>query len=141
LYQDLTQHFVELLQLKQPPVGLAFIDVVPEGVVHASRRVPSACTFWRLAEQGVFYATADDHQECPIGMLTMGFTMPEASQQRAQEMVQTMASVQYFSPDEVSALPVVDTPHQNIVYGRLDQFPGQAALAPFHQGQKENFSA
>ena len=126
MYQDLTRHFIELLQLKQPPVGLAFIDVLPEGVAHAGRRVPSACTFWRLAEHGVFYATAEDHQECPIGMLTMGFTMPEASQQRAQELVQTMASVQYFSPSEVSALPVVDKPHQNIVYGRLDQFPGQA---------------
>jgi len=37
-----------------------------------------------------------------------------------------MASVHYFSPAEVSALPVVDTPHQSIVYGRLDQFPGEA---------------
>ncbi len=126
VYQDLTQRFVELLQLKQPPVGLAFVDGIPEHVAHTSQRVPSACTFWRLAEQGVFYASAEDHQECPIGVMTLGFSMPEASQQRAQELVQTMASVQYFSPAEVSALPVVDTPHQSIVYGRLDQFPGEA---------------
>jgi uncharacterized protein (DUF169 family) len=126
VYQDLTTRFVELLQLKQPPVGLAFVEAPPEGVTHAQRRVPSACTFWRLAEQGVFYATAEDHQECPIGMMTMGFTMPEAAQQRAQGLVQTMADVQYFSPAEVSALPVVDKPHQSIVYGRLDQFPGEA---------------
>lgn len=124
--QDLTQRFVELLQLKQPPVGLAFVEAIPEGVAHTNRRVPSACTFWRLAEQGVFYASAEDHQECPVGMLTMGFTMPEESQQRAQDLVQTMASVQYFSPAEVSALPVVDKPHQNIIYGRLDQFPVEA---------------
>lgn len=128
LYQDLTRRFVDLLQLKQPPVGMAFVDTLPEGVAHGNRRVPSACTFWRLAEQGVFYANAEDHQECPIGMMTMGFTMPETSQQRAQELVQTMASVQYFSPAEVSALPVVDKPHQNIVYGRLDQFPGEAEI-------------
>lgn len=126
MYQDLARRFIELLQLKQPPVGLAFVDVIPEGVAHTQRRVPSACTFWRLAEQGVFYATAEDHQECPIGMMTMGFTMPEAAQQRAQGLVQTMADVQYFSPAEVSALPVVDKPHQSIVYGRLDQFPGEA---------------
>ena len=37
-----------------------------------------------------------------------------------------MASVQYFSPSEVAALPVVDRPHQSIVYGRLDQFPTTA---------------
>jgi uncharacterized protein (DUF169 family) len=129
LYQDLTQRFIELLQLKQPPVGLAFVDTVPDGVASVNRRAPSACTFWRLAEQGVFYAGAEDHQECPIGMLTMGFIMPPGDQQRAQELVETMASVEYFSPAEVAALPVVEKPHQNIVYGRLDQFPGEAEVA------------
>ena len=126
MYQDLVRRFGDLLQLKQPPVGLTFVDSIPENVEHTGRRVPSACTFWRLAEQGVFYATAADHQECPIGMMTMGFIMPEAAQQRAQDLVGMMASVQYFSPAEVSALPVVDKPHQSIIYGRLDQFPGEA---------------
>lgn len=95
---------------------------------HTGSHVPSACTFWRLAEKGVFYAGGDDHKECPIGMLTMGFTMPEVSQQRAQELVQTMASVQYFSPAEVSALPIVQKPHSNVLYGRLDQFPVEADI-------------
>ncbi len=126
MYQDLTRRVIDLLQLKQPPIGLAFVAVVPEQIQAARRRVPSACTFWRLAEQGVFYAGADDHQECPIGMLTMGFLMPVTSQQRAEELVQTMASVDYFSPEEVQALPVVDKSHRYIVYGRLDQFPGEA---------------
>ena len=128
LYQDFTQRFVKSLQLKQPPVGLAFVDSIPESVTHTNRRVPSACTFWRLAEQGVFYAGAEDHQECPIGMLTMGFMMPPGDQQRAQQLVETMASVEYFSPAEVAALPVVEKPHQNIVYGRLDQFPIEAEV-------------
>jgi len=126
LHHDLALRFIDLLQLKQPPVGLTFVDDAPEGVQHINARVPSACTFWRLAEKGVFYAEAEDHQECPIGMMTMGFTMPEASQQRAQALVQTMANVQYFSPAEVSALPIVNKPHRSIVYGRLDQFPVEA---------------
>ena len=120
------QQFTEQLQLKQPPIGLAFVEDVPAGVQHSTTGVPSACTFWRLAEQGVFYATAGDHKQCPIGMMTMGFTMPETDQQRAQALVGTMASVQYFSPAEVSALPTVKKPHQSIVYGRLDQFPIEA---------------
>ena len=128
MYQDLTRRFVELLQLKQQPVGLAFVEAIPEGMTRTNRRVPSACTFWRLAEQGVFYATAEDHEECPIGMLTMGFPMSEAVQQRAQELVGTMSSVQYISPDEARALPVVTKPHRSIVYGRLDQFPGEAEI-------------
>jgi len=126
LYQDLTQRFNNLLQLKQSPVGLAFIDDIPVEVAHTNTLVPSACTFWRLAEQGVFYATAEDHQECPIGMMTMGFTMPEASQERAQALVQTMSDVQYFSPAEVAALPIVNKSHKSIIYGRLDQFPVEA---------------
>ena len=31
VYQDLTRRFVELLQLKQPPVELAFVDGIPFG--------------------------------------------------------------------------------------------------------------
>lgn len=128
MYQELTQRFRELLQLTQPPVGMAFVDAAPQGVALATARVPSACTFWRKAEQGVFYASAEDHSECPIGMMTMGFTMPKAAQQRAQTLVQTMADVEYFSPAEVSALPVVTKPHEGIVYGRLDQFPVEAEV-------------
>ncbi len=121
LYQEQATRFAALLNLQHPPVGLAFVAENPENIEHTSKRVPSACTFWRLAEQGVFYATADDHQECPIGMMTMGFTMPVSAQQRAQALVETMANVQYFSPAEVSALPVVTKEHQSIIYGRLDQ--------------------
>jgi uncharacterized protein (DUF169 family) len=126
LYRDLAHRFSTLLQLQQPPIGLAFIDGIPEDIPHSTVGVPSACTFWRLGEQGVFYATADDHKQCPIGMMTMGFVMPESDQQRAQSLVETMASVQYFSPAEVSALPVVRKPHESIVYGRLDRFPMEA---------------
>jgi uncharacterized protein (DUF169 family) len=128
LYQHLTARFTDLLGLQHPPIGLAFVLTPPEGVARVSQRVPSACTFWRLAEQGVFYANAQDHQACPIGLITMGLAMSEGTQQRAQELVQTMAAVQYFSPDEVDALPVVDRPHEAIVYGRLDRFPGEAEV-------------
>ncbi len=123
MYQELTDRFVSSLQLKHMPVGLAFVESIPEQVHHTATRVPSACTFWRLAENGVFYADAEDHKQCPIGMMTMGFQVPESDQQRAQELVQTMANVQYFSPAEISALPVVKQPHQNIAYGRMDQIP------------------
>lgn len=126
MYQELVQRFSDYLQLQHRPIGLAFVESVPENVQHTAQRVPSACTFWRLAEDAVFYATAEDHTACPIGMMTMGFTMPASDQERAQALVETMASVQYFSPSEVSALPVVQKPHQSIIYGRLDQLPVEA---------------
>ena len=91
MYQELVQRFTQQLQLKQSPIGLAFVEDAPEGVQHTTRGVPSACTFWRLAEQDIFYATGEDHKQCPIGMMTMGFTIPESDQQRAQGLVETMA--------------------------------------------------
>jgi uncharacterized protein (DUF169 family) len=126
LYKDLTARFIDSLQLQHLPVGLAFVEEIPQNIQQTATQVPSACTFWRLAEQGVFYADAEAHQNCPIGMMTMGFEMPEAAQQRAQELIGTMASVQYFSPAEVTALPIVEKPHRFIVYGRLDQLPIEA---------------
>jgi uncharacterized protein (DUF169 family) len=126
LYQELATRFTALLQMQHHPIGLTFTEEVPTDIQHTATRVPSACTFWRLAEQGIFYAQADDHQECPIGMLTMGFSMSASAQERAQALVETMANVQYFSPAEVSALPIVKKPHQAIIYGRLDQMPVEA---------------
>jgi uncharacterized protein (DUF169 family) len=119
----LVQRFCDVLQLQTPPVGLAFVEGQPQGIAHTTTGVPSACTFWRLAERGVFYATASDHQECPVGMITLGFMSPTAPSERARSLVQMMAEVGYFSPDEISGLPVVQKPHDSIVYGRLDQFP------------------
>lgn len=126
MYQELTERFKQLLRTEHTPVGIAFVNEAPPSIAQNTTHVPSACTFWRLAERGVFYANAEGHKECPVGMMTMGFTMPETDQQRAQALVETMASVQYFSPAEVAALPTVQKPHDYIVYGRLDQFPGEA---------------
>ncbi|WP_322480378.1 DUF169 domain-containing protein [Thermogemmatispora sp.] len=121
--RELVERFTALLGLVRPPVGLAFVNEVPPGVEHTTVGVPSACTFWRLAEQSVFYATADDHQQCPIGMITMGFLSPAALDERARSLVQTMANIGYFSPEELRSLPVVEKEHSAIVYGRLDRFP------------------
>ncbi|GER82962.1 MAG: DUF169 domain-containing protein [Thermogemmatispora sp.] len=121
--RNVVERFSSLLGLVRPPVGLAFVDEIPLGVERTTTGVPSACTFWRLAEQGVFYATASDHQQCPIGMITMGFLSPQALGERGRSLVQTMANVGYFSPEELRGLPVVEKKHTAIVYGRLDRFP------------------
>jgi hypothetical protein len=65
LYQKLVQQFTEQLRLKQPPIGLAFVEDVPAGVPHSTTGVPSACTFWRMAEQGVELLKPEDI-EIPI---------------------------------------------------------------------------
>src|SRR5207245_9794091 len=98
---------------KQPPIGLAFIEYIPENIQHTTRGVPSACTFWRLAEQGVFYATPEDHKECPIGMMTMGFVMPATDQKVAQALQGTTVGVTYVVSVQVIARPSMPKPHYN----------------------------
>lgn len=113
----------ESLHLQRPPVGLAFVESPPAGVTAVSEAAPSACTFWLRAVQGVFYAAAPDHAECPIGVMTMGFPASEADQARAMETVGTFIELDYFSAEEVTHLPSVTKPHAGIVYGPLAEMP------------------
>lgn len=121
--EQLATTFEAGLHLERRPVGLAFLDGPPPGVPSVSDVAPSACTFWRRAEQGVFYAAAADHYECGVGAMTMGFELPEAEQGRAMELVGTMVDLGYFSMDEVPHLPSVQKPHRGILYGPLAELP------------------
>jgi uncharacterized protein (DUF169 family) len=111
------------LKLDRPPVGLAYVDIPPAGVAAATEPAPSACTFWRRAEQGVFYAGEAEHYACPVGAMTQGFSLPESEQPRAMELVGTMVDLGYFSMDEVAHLPTIRKPHRGVVYGPLAKLP------------------
>jgi uncharacterized protein (DUF169 family) len=115
---------VDQLRLERPPVALAFVTAPPADVEQALP-APSACTFWRLAERSVFYAEASDHYECPVGAMTMGFELPAEQQSAAQQLLGTMIELEYIGADEVEHLPSVQKPHGGILYGPLEQFPGQ----------------
>lgn len=118
-YPELSRRVVDLLGLKLVPVALNFVDQAPDGVPRAADPVPSACTFWRLAEQGTFYASAEDHLNCPIGAMVMGFALPEEVQQQLGKLVGDMAECSYISPAEPSHIPSVGARHAGIVYGPL----------------------
>jgi uncharacterized protein (DUF169 family) len=123
---QLAQTLTDGLRLERPPVALAFVDQPPAEVTARASAAPSACTFWRRAEQELFYAGPADHYECPIGALTMGFPLPPEEAPKAEELVGTMVGLGYFNMEEVAHLPGVTRPHQGIVYGPLASFP----LAP-----------
>ncbi|MDP8922467.1 MAG: DUF169 domain-containing protein [Chloroflexota bacterium] len=122
---DYGRALVDDLGLDRPPVALAFLDVAPAGVTTAEGLEPSACTFWRQAEQGVFYVGAERHLECPIGAMTMGFELPPERAPEAEQLVGMMVDLQYFSLEEVEHLPSVKQPHRGILYGPLAEFPVQ----------------
>ncbi|MGE3271951.1 MAG: DUF169 domain-containing protein [Chloroflexota bacterium] len=128
---------VDELGLKRTPVAFAFLDEVPAGVQVTSAVEPSACTFWRLAEEDLFFAAADRHLECGVGTMTMGFEVPADRQPAAMELVGMMVEMGYLDSAETAHLPMVKKAHQGILYGPLASFPVQpdVALAIVTPGQ------
>jgi uncharacterized protein (DUF169 family) len=111
------------LQIERSPVAVAFVDAPPDGVEVTTATEPSACTFWRRAEHGLFYAAADRHQECGVGAMTMGFEVPEERMPAAMELIGTMVEMGYLSMAETAHLPRVQKPHRGVLYGPLASFP------------------
>lgn len=120
------QRLSALLSLKRPPVALAFTDQPAQDVPLATKTVPSSCTFWRQAEQGVFYAAAGQHFNCPVGSMVMGFELPAEVGEQLGGLVQSMCDASYLSMEEAAKIPSVGRGSAGIVYGPLDEFP----LAP-----------
>jgi uncharacterized protein (DUF169 family) len=123
---DLATAISASLGLDLPPVGLTWVDEAPDGMAGPPRVVPSACSFWRDAERGTFFAPAGDHFNCLIGTMVMGFDIPEERQANLGELVGTMCEERYIGADEPAAIPTVKTPHAGIVYGPL----AEAATVP-----------
>ena len=120
---------VDELGIERTPVAFAFVDSPPDWVEVTRSTEPSACTFWRQAEHGLFYAAADRHQECGVGAMTMGFEVPEDRMPAAMELIGTMVNMGYLDMAETSHLPTVQKPHQGILYGPLASFPVEPDVA------------
>jgi uncharacterized protein (DUF169 family) len=117
------------LKLERTPVAMAFLFEPPDGVEVVSTTEPSACTFWRQAEHGLFYAAADRHLECGVGTMTMGFAVPEDRMPAAMDLIGTMVGMGYLDSAETAHLPMVQKPHQGILYGPLASFPTEPDVA------------
>jgi uncharacterized protein (DUF169 family) len=121
--EEVATKLSESLSLERPPVALAFVTECPAGIERFGAEVPSACTFWKRAEDAVFYASAEQHLNCPIGAMTMAFELREDVQQNLMRLVELMGAEQYLEMDEPPAIPNVGSGHTGIVYGPLDGFP------------------
>ncbi len=114
----------ERFRLESPPVALAYVMKPPKGVSPWSGpSVPSACTFWRRAEHEVFFATAEQHMNCPIGALTSGFQLTPAADARLALVLEQMTGCHYLKPAEPSSLPGVEKQKTGVLYGPLSAFP------------------
>lgn len=119
---DLSARLQELLGLERSPVAMAFVDKPPVGVPTPAKAAPSACSFWREAERGLFFASADLHFNCPIGAMVMGFELPAEVGAQLTGLVGSMCQQGYLGADEASSIPTVDRGGAGIVYGPLAGF-------------------
>jgi uncharacterized protein (DUF169 family) len=117
------ERLTELLSLRHPPVALALVDTKPEGIDQAAKAVPSACAFWRQAEQGTFFAAAEQHFNCPVGSMVMGFELPAEVSERLGGLVQSMCDASYLTMEEAARIPSTGKRSAGIVYGPLRDFP------------------
>lgn len=120
---SLAERLTTTLALNFPPVGLAFTDKPPDGISLVDRAAPSACSFWRRAEQGVFYAAAEDHFNCAVGAMVMGFDLPEQVQQQLGGLVESMSGHAYLDEAEAAKIPAVTPAAKGIIYGPLASLP------------------
>jgi uncharacterized protein (DUF169 family) len=121
--RSIAQRIGIALALDTPPVALTFTDTAPAGVAGPAHPVASTCAFWRLAEQGVFYATAEDHFNCLIGAMVMGFALPEQQQQDLGAVVTTACECDYLDAAEPAQIPTNTKASTGILYGPLTDLP------------------
>lgn len=121
----LSTRMTDLLGLETLPVALGFTEEPPAEVAVASKAVPSACSFWREAERGVFFASAQQHFNCPVGAMVMGFGLPAEVGEQLGGLVESMCGQQYLSPDEPAKIPAMPRHSAGITYGPLAEFPGE----------------
>ena len=119
----LSARLIDLLGLDQPPVTLAFTSEPPAGTSAPAKAVPSACSFWREAEHGVFFASAEQHFNCPVGAMVMGFELPAEVGEQLGGLVESMCGQQYLGADEPAKIPAVPRQSAGILYGPLADFP------------------
>lgn len=123
-YRDLEARLGAALTLTRRPLAIAFRDAAPPGVARFEGRVPSGCSFWRLAAAGrVFYTVPPDHYHCAVGSHTHAIPLPA---ERAAELDQTltfMVGLGYLRMEDVPGIPRLARTPGAVVYAPLGDTP------------------
>lgn len=113
-----------LLDLRSPPVALAFRSVPPPNVHRISKAAPAGCGYWKLAADGqVFFTEASDHYNCPIGAHTHGVDLPAEVAQELEGLVGTMVQMEYITMENLPKIPRRTAAFGVAVYAPLTAAP------------------
>jgi uncharacterized protein (DUF169 family) len=110
----------QLLGRVAEPVAVTFCATVPDGVERVSTPAPAGCSYWKFAAEGaIFYTTADDHMNCPIGAYTHGAELTSDLQGQLQGMIEKMVGIEYLRTEEVPGILRRSQPLRYVVYAPL----------------------
>ena len=127
-WQSDARELATLLELEHTPIGISRMNAAPAGVARAEHELASACAYWREGEKRLIYASDQDHKNCPIGMMVMGFEPPPAVMSEAEILVGNMASLGYLDLAEVAHLPAL--PHGPRAYSTDPPSSSQSSPNP-----------
>lgn len=123
-YQRLEKLFMNNLELRQPPVAVAFLKAELPGIPKFDGVQPSGCSFWKMAAEGrVFSTGAHDHYNCSIGSYTHNIALPPDRANELDETLQFMSSIGYLHMDEVPDIPRLQETPAVVVYAPLGKTP------------------
>lgn len=119
-YTTLAQTLQTALNLKLPPIAVAFTDSVPADLPTPATHQPAGCVFWEQAANGPFVTTAQDHELCAVGVYT--HNLAGASSSYASELgdvLKVMANLEYARQEDIALIPVLNRSFRQVVYAPL----------------------
>jgi len=111
-----------MLNLRNTPIAIAFLNSPPEGLAAWSDgQVPAGCSFWQKAMEGQsFYTVPSDHYNCAVGSFTHKISLPPERGSELEQTVGFMVESGYLSMSEVPGIPTLAESPAVIAYGPAD---------------------
>ena len=114
------------LDLSLPPIAVAFVDALPDGIAQYDGSVPAGCVFWQEAARRTFATSAAHHALCSIGIHTLHLAQAPATQpEELQSALEAMTGLDYVRDEEIAAIPVLRRETKHAIYGPLADFPAE----------------
>jgi uncharacterized protein (DUF169 family) len=121
--------FEQKLGLRNPPIGIAFLDAPPDGLEKWTGAVPAGCAFWRVAMDGrAFYTVPGDHYNCAVGSYTHALALPPDRGAVLEDTVGFMVGNGYIQIAEVPSIPVLPKSPAVVAYAPVDRAPFDPAV-------------
>src|SRR5690349_8401053 len=100
--------FGQRLDLRRPPIAVAFLDSPPEGLAKWTGAIPAGCALWRAAMDGrAFYTVPEDHYNCAVGSYTHAISLPPDRGAVLEDTIGFMVGHGYIQIAEVPSIPVL----------------------------------